>query len=304
MMPLFKRACVVLLLISASACGSGSNSTTSPTPTAPTTVGPSSVTVLCSNTTLTAVGQQTQCSVTVVLSNGISQDQTLASQWNSSNSNVAPVSSTGLVTAVANGSATITATFQGVQGVRAVGVTLPTTFTLTGTLTDGTSRGILPNINIQIVSGTNNGRSAVTDGGGNYTMSGLSAGTFTLSVSAVSYLTTTQQVTFSANTRVDLVLQRVPAPTPAPAPAPGPGPAPGGTALLTITIDPATCFLKVFVATVDVDGSYVAGLGNGQSVNLFVTVGSHVITASAFPLTWSLNVFVPSNGWHEVLTCS
>jgi hypothetical protein len=144
-----------------------------------------------------------------VLSNGTSQDQTLASQWSSSNAAVASISATGLVTAVSSGSTTIVATFQGFQGARAVVVAPPATFTLTGTLTDGTSHGILPNITIQIVAGANAGKSAVTDSSGNYAMSGLSAGTFTLSVSATSYQTTTQQVTLSTSTRVDLDLQRV-----------------------------------------------------------------------------------------------
>ena len=77
------------------------------------------------------------------------------------------------------------------------------------------------------------------------------AGTFTLSASAVSYQTTTQQVTLSGNTRVDIVLQRVPS-TATPTPAPGPTP---GTASLQITIDPVTCLGKVFVASVAVDGT-------------------------------------------------
>jgi hypothetical protein len=101
-----------------------------------------------------------------------------------------------------------------------------TTFTLTGTVTDGTSHGILPNITVQISSGTNVGKSAVTDGSGNYTLSGLTAGTFTVSVGATSYQTTTQQVTLTGNARVDLVLQRVaaaPTPTPNPTPTPTPG---------------------------------------------------------------------------------
>jgi trimeric autotransporter adhesin len=206
-MPTFKRGCVVLILIGVSACG-GSNP---PPPLfAPGTGAstPSSVSVNCQTTTLTTVGQQTQCSAVAILANGTSQDQALASQWSSGSASVASVSATGLVTAVSNGFVTITSTFQGLQGARAVSV-VTTTFTLTGTLTDGTSHGILPNITIQIVSGTNVGKSAVTDRSGNYAMSGLSAGTFMLSVSAISYQTTTQQVTLSANTRVDLVLQRV-----------------------------------------------------------------------------------------------
>lgn len=201
---MFKRGCVVLLLSAASAC-TGSNTTPS---TAPSATTPASVSVNCQTTTLTTAGQQTQCSASVVLSNGTIQDQTLASQWSSSNAGIASVSATGLVTAVSSGTVTITATFQGVHGAQAVAVALPT-LTLAGTLIDGTSHGILPNITVQIVSGTNVGKTAVTDSSGNYVMSGLSTGTFTVSVSAISYETTRQQVTLSANTRVDLVLQRL-----------------------------------------------------------------------------------------------
>jgi hypothetical protein len=192
---------------------------------------------------------------------------------------------------------TITATFQGLQGARAVTVTLAasSTFSLNGTLTDGTSNGILPNITIQIISGTNTGKSTITDSSGNYTMSGLLAGTFTLSVSAVSYLTTTQQVTVPPSAQVNLVLQRVPVSTPPPSPT---------TAPLVITIDPATCLGKVFDATVDVDGTYVGGLGEGQSLTVTVTVGTHGISAAAFPLTWAFTVSVPANGLHETLTCN
>jgi len=117
------------------------------------------------------------------------------------------------------------------------------TFTLNGTVTDGTSHGILPGITVQVASGTNAGKSAVTDSSGNYSMIGLAAGTFTLSASATSYQTATQQVTLSANTRVDLVLQRVaPTPTPTPAPTATVSPvscwAPGGVSLIVPTNSP------------------------------------------------------------------
>jgi len=108
-----------------------------------------------------------------------------------------------------SGANTISISATGTTSTPAPTPTPPSIFFVNGTVTDGTSHGILPNITVQIVSGTNVGKSAVTDSTGNYLMSGLSAGTFTLSVAAVSYQTTTQQVTLSANTRVDLALQRV-----------------------------------------------------------------------------------------------
>ena len=118
-------------------------------------------------------------------------------------------------------------------GTTAATTTPPATFAVNGTVTDGTSHGLLPNITVQIASGTNAGKSAVTDGSGNYVFSGLAAGTFTLSAAATSYQTTTQQVTLSASTRVDLVLQRTITTTPTP-PANNQCPRPP----YRITIDP------------------------------------------------------------------
>ena len=197
----------ILMLIVAAGCGGGTPSV--PSSTTPTPVTASSVSVNCQTTTLVTVGQQTSCSAMAVLSNGTIQDQTLASQWSSSNASMASVNATGMVTAVSNGSVSISATFQGFQGARTITIATPIAFSVTGTLTDGTSHGVLPNITIQIVSGVNAGSSAITDSNGNYTLNGLSAGTLTLSVSAVGYQTTTQTVTLTTRTRIDLVLQRV-----------------------------------------------------------------------------------------------
>jgi hypothetical protein len=85
----------------------------------------------------------------------------------------------------------------------------PSTFTVSGTATDGTSHGVLPNIAVQIADGANAGKSTTTDGSGTYGIAGVTPGTFTLSASAVSYETTSTQVTVSTTTRVDFVLQRV-----------------------------------------------------------------------------------------------
>jgi hypothetical protein len=81
-------------------------------------------------------------------------------------------------------------------------------FAVSGRVTDGTSGGVLPNILVQIVDGLNAGWSVFTDTGGNYTLTGVAAGTFTLSASQVSYQTTTVSVAVHADTRVDIVLPR------------------------------------------------------------------------------------------------
>jgi hypothetical protein len=210
-MPTFKPGCIVLLLMSASACG-GSNSTTSPTPT-PTPTTFSLTGQVADSTTSTGIP-----GATVSIADGSNAGKSATTDGSGNYSFTGLQSSGFTVNVSANGyvssskSMTLTANQTLSFQLTRVPIT-PSTFTLNGMLTDGTSHGILPNITIQIVSGTNVGKSAVTDGSGNYVMSGLSAGTFTLSVSATSYQTTTQQVTLTASTRVDLVLQRVTPPT-------------------------------------------------------------------------------------------
>ena len=138
-------------------------------------------------------------------------------------------------------------------GTTAASTTPPATFAVNGTVTDGTSHGVLPNITVQIVSGTNAGRSALTDSAGNYTIGTLAAGTFSISAAATSYQTTTQQVSLTGNARVDLVLQRVGAPSPTPPPASGPIAAPGlpprtsgNTCSLNDIVHPASCVNNMF----------------------------------------------------------
>jgi hypothetical protein len=103
----------------------------------------------------------------------------------------------------AMGATSATATFQ-------IG---PSILSVNGTVTDGTSGGILPNISMQITNGANAGKSVTTDGSGNYTFRGLSPGSFILSASNEAYVTVAKSVSLSANTRVDFVLQRAPPPT-------------------------------------------------------------------------------------------
>jgi len=87
--------------------------------------------------------------------------------------------------------------------------TTPGTFTLGGLLTDGTSGGILPGIDVVIMSGSNQGQNVKTDSTGHYSFTGISNGTFSLRFSAVSYVTQTVTVTVAGNTTVNIVLQRM-----------------------------------------------------------------------------------------------
>ena len=98
------RLSAVLLLL---ACGDGGTTPTSP-PTPPTPVV-TSITLSATSLSFASLGQTSQLSATVKDQNGATMSGASVS-WSSSAASVATVSSTGLVTGVANGSATITVT--------------------------------------------------------------------------------------------------------------------------------------------------------------------------------------------------
>jgi len=130
------------------------------------------------------------------------------------------------VTGVAAGDADITATYQTISGTARVIIVRPAsaTFTVSGTLRDGTSGGVLPRVLVQVVDSTGTTRSATTDPSGGYAISGISPGPATLSVAAASYQPITQTASVAADTRVDLVLTRLAASSPAPPPSTPPPP--------------------------------------------------------------------------------
>lgn len=160
--------------------------------------------------TATAVGAPAQFSATATFSDGTTQSVTSQATWASSDTTVASVSSSGLVSGVAPGGADISATYQNVTGRARVTIVRPVvpTYTISGALTDGTSGGILPNVDIQATDSAGKTVSTKTGSAGTYTIGGL-AGTVSLTASAVSYRATTLTVALTADERVDIVLPRV-----------------------------------------------------------------------------------------------
>ncbi len=98
----FRRAIVFTVMWAAAlfavACG---NTTTATTASALSVTG-----------TAPAVGATAQFKAVATMSDGSTTDVTSQATWSSSNAAVAAVSSTGLVTGVAAGSATVSATYQ------------------------------------------------------------------------------------------------------------------------------------------------------------------------------------------------
>jgi hypothetical protein len=94
----------------------------------------------------------------------------------------------------------------------------PTGFTIAGTITDGTSGGILPQIEVSAA-----GQAVRSDGAGHYQLNGVPSGTVTVQFAAASYVTQIKTLTLTDNSVLDVILQRFVAPPPPPAPVPGNG---------------------------------------------------------------------------------
>jgi hypothetical protein len=89
------------------------------------------------------------------------------------------------------------------------------TYMVSGTVTDGTSHGILPNIQIDFSDGSGNSKTTTTSVSGSFVLSGIGKGAYTLTASAVSYQTISQAVIVSSSdVRADVVLPRSGSPSP------------------------------------------------------------------------------------------
>jgi hypothetical protein len=94
----------------------------------------------------------------------------------------------------------------------------PTAFTIAGTITDGTSGGILPAIEVSV-----SGQAVRSDDAGHYQLTSVGTGAVTVQFAAAGYFTQVKTLTLTENSVVDVVLQRVAAAPPPPAPVPGNG---------------------------------------------------------------------------------
>jgi hypothetical protein len=211
-------AIVALGLIS---CGGGGGGTpTTPTPPAPTVSGVS----VTGPEAAAKPGESAQFTATVTMSDGASQNVTAQSSWQSTSIAVATVNTGGTVLAVAPGEADITAAYQSVSGRLKITV-IPRTANLCGVVRE-TGAGGLRDARVEVRDGPNAGRVTASDNGGNYCLSSLEAGNFTLRASLNAYDAVEQFVALGDNMVVDLSLRRT-SPTPPPTPAPSPAPVPG-----------------------------------------------------------------------------
>lgn len=118
----------VAIVLSATLAACSNKSTSAPTPTV-------KGVVVTGNGAFTSKNQTSQLIATANLSDSSSQNVTSTAIWSSSDPAVASVSSTGLVTAISFGTATIGASYQGAQGSLSTIVALKATVTATPTFT-------------------------------------------------------------------------------------------------------------------------------------------------------------------------
>jgi carboxypeptidase family protein/all-beta uncharacterized protein len=92
-------------------------------------------------------------------------------------------------------------------------------FTLSGTVSDESNARPIAGGTVQVLNGPDAGKSTSTDGGGAYSLSGLTGGALTVRASASGYSAREQGVTVARDSTLDLQLRPA---TPAPSPTPPP----------------------------------------------------------------------------------
>jgi plastocyanin len=192
-----RRIAAAATIAAVMSCG-GAYSTAPDTTVASVTVG--------STSTTTSIGGTIQLTATAKNAAGASLGGLVAT-WTSSAENVATVSSSGLVTAVANGSTTITATIAGKSGDRIITVAPPDLNVATVTITPATS-SIAPGSSVQFTAtAANAAGTALTGLTATWTSSNEAAATVSSTglVSAIADGTTTITATISGKTATRVV---------------------------------------------------------------------------------------------------
>jgi hypothetical protein len=161
----------VSLMMLAACAGNTGQSAAAPTPNP--TASVTSVTITSTSSSSTTF----QLTATARLSDGSMQDVTSSSAWTTSNSGLAIVSATGLLTVVGTGEVEARATYQNVMGTMRMTVTAPARFSLWGVVREVSPHSsLLANVRVEIIEGPGSGAIATTDGNGVFGFSALSFG--------------------------------------------------------------------------------------------------------------------------------
>jgi hypothetical protein len=197
--------------IALSSCAGSSSSPTAPSTdtstTAIVTTATAVVRIIVAGTP-PPLGTSSQFTAIAVLTDGSSQTVTSQATWLSSNTSVATVSGSGMVSARSNGSVVISATYAGTEGSLAFAVVPPATVTLSGRITDATSgSGVAATVTVKDALGGI--KSAVADGAGRYSILGLAGGAVDVTAVAPNYVAVTKSIMMYGDTTLNFALARV-----------------------------------------------------------------------------------------------
>jgi len=209
-----KRVCLaftVTLAISTLAACNSSKSSDSPTaPSLPALPGVTVSTLVVTNQPPS--GNTIQLVATARMSDGSSQTVTNGVMWESSNPAIATISSSGLLTVLANGQVDARALYQGVLG----SITLTLTrspdpgarFTLSGIAREVSPEPrILGDVRITIAEGPDAGTSATSDAGGQFRFASLAGSRVSLEATRSGYQTWRMtNLTIDGNKQIEVVM--------------------------------------------------------------------------------------------------
>ena len=154
-------------------------------------------------------GDTAQFQATATLSNGTSRTVTSQAAWESSDTSIATVTNTGVVTALAPGEAEIRATYQDVTGIARFPIAdtppAPTTFSVSGTIRDAGSSTPIAGATVTV---KNAPAFALSDAKGQYRVNGMRAGTITLRVVKAGYEAAETPVVVSGDTVADVTMRK------------------------------------------------------------------------------------------------
>ncbi len=156
------------------------------------------------------VGGQAKLKAFVSGSNGELQDVSSQATWSSTPTGIVSIDSTGLVTGLAAGTATVTASFNGQHALVGVNVVAPT-FRVSGVVTDAVSVPV-PGALVSATSGAATDTTYSNDFVGTYLFT-LPAGTWQVQASADGFNPASQTITLSGNTTLNFVLTPAATPT-------------------------------------------------------------------------------------------
>jgi len=169
----------------------GGKSTESPTaPSLPATPGPAVSAVIVTNA---AVSETTmQMIATARFADGATRDVTTSSAWESSNSSVATISPSGLLTILTNGQVEARANYQGVTGAVSLTLTRPpaagTRFSLSGLSREVSPQPrIIGGARITITDGPDAGMTVTSDAGGQFRFASVTTGRVSLEATRDGY---------------------------------------------------------------------------------------------------------------------